>query len=123
MKIRILLLLSVILIIFYFSWKSSPNIAESWLIPGWLAHWSNENYNFRTAVPFLAAGIIAGSFRGSLFLFWGLLLLIALGAEIGQLWLSHRSFDIWDILYGGLGSAMGLWVSRGIYIMFQKRSK
>lgn len=114
MKIRILLLLLVSLIIFYFSWKPSPNINPSWLIPGWLARWANENYNLRTAVPLFAAGVIAGGLKGNLFYFWAALLGLVLGAELGQLLLSQRNFDGWDIFYGGLGGGVGLLVGRGI---------
>jgi len=103
--------------VFYFSWLSSPQLANSGLLPEWLILWADapENENLRTAIPFVFLGIISGtvllqkskSFKKWINC-WLLLLALVLVAELGQLFLPLRSFDIEDIGWGALGSAFGL---------------
>lgn len=101
-------ILLLIVLVFYFSWKPTPDIETSWYMPGWLADWSNEYGRLRTGVPFVFMGLIL-SFLGKNYKMYilGMLLLVTV-AELGQLWLSDRHFDWMDIVYGGLGGMMGL---------------
>lgn len=101
--------------VLYFSWLPDPNIGFQPYFPLGIGRWINENWNVRTAIPFvfLAAlaeigfvqGVAATSRR---FVVIACLLLLVTMAEVGQLFLSNRHFDPGDILWGFLGSIAGL---------------
>lgn len=57
-KIVLLLLFLVIGVVFYFSWLSDPSLSTETYLPRWLLNWSNQYYNLRTAVPFVAVGFL-----------------------------------------------------------------
>jgi hypothetical protein len=101
--------------VFYFSWLPQPDFRTISFIPGWLARWSNTHDTLRTAIPFLFLGIYAGlwltySKKSPIWwLFtWLAFVLIAIIAEVGQVFLPLRVFDLRDILWGCAGTLSGL---------------
>jgi len=100
------------LVVFYFSWKGNPDLEESWWMPHWVVVWGNENFNLRTAVPFVGMGLMLGYMIRRRFLYflccWLAMVALVVIAEVGQLYLPGRSFDFWDIFYGVAGGATGI---------------
>ncbi|MGR3812141.1 VanZ family protein [Jiulongibacter sp. NS-SX5] len=96
-----------------FSWLPSPQLKETGLFPGELGEWVDENYNMRTAVPFVFLGVGLRALNSRLPFMKALLkvLLIAIVlvtlVELGQLFLPARHFDIRDILWAGAGAILG----------------
>lgn len=114
------LLLLVVGAVFYYSWLPDPNMRSESYLPGWLSRWSNRNYNFRTAVPFVALGFLLefysyknGKWMDLQHRLIGfcknmvLALIVVLVAEGGQFLLKSRSPDVMDVYYGILGSTAG----------------
>ncbi|GAB3180937.1 VanZ family protein [Telluribacter humicola] len=105
-----------VLFIFYFSWLPDPNIGNLPFFPAWLGKWTNSNANLRTAVPFLFIGIIGEMYikrnstdtRQSRILALFSLTLIVLIAELGQIFIPKRHFDIADVAWGVAGSIVGM---------------
>ena len=104
-------------LVLYLSWVPRPQMATVWFIPGWVAHWADQNRNdtIRTAVPLVALGWLAGSWLAShrrpwqqWLLAWAALMILVTMAEVGQLFLKHRSFDLGDIGWGSAGALLGL---------------
>lgn len=85
------------LVVFYFSWKGNPDLEESWWMPHWVVVWGNENFNLRTAVPFVGMGLMLGYMIRRRFLYflccWLAMVALVVIAEVGQLYLPGRSFD------------------------------
>ncbi|MBZ4033611.1 VanZ family protein [Flavobacterium sp. 17A] len=119
-KIVLALLLTVICIVFYFSWISDPSLSSETYLPRWLLNWSNHYYNLRTAVPFLAVGFLLeiytdhiGStdvnYNKSLNFIQNIVIaaIIVCVAEGGQFVIQRRSPDLMDVFYGVLGSLTG----------------
>ncbi|WP_460972118.1 VanZ family protein [Spirosoma migulaei] len=101
----------------YLSWVPDPELKHIWFIPKWIAGWSDTraHENQRTGVPFVFLGICAGLLptRKSRPLDgWALLWLILVGvvilAETGQLLIPERHFSWSDVMWGALGSLVGL---------------
>jgi len=69
-------------IVFYFSWKGNPDIETSWLMPNWLATWGNENFNLRTAVPFVFMGLVIGGLVSGSFRFYLVCWLVMVGLVV-----------------------------------------
>jgi len=121
-KIVLLLLFLVIGAVFYFSWLSDPGFAGETYLPRWLLNWSNQYYNLRTAVPFLALGFLLevytehsdvndlsnNSNRKLNFIqnivFAAIIVCIAEG---GQFVIQRRSPDLADVFFGIAGSIIG----------------
>ncbi|GAA4817003.1 VanZ family protein [Litoribaculum gwangyangense] len=106
-----------LILIVYFSWISSPRLAWNAYVPDWIAYWADkqENYNFRTAIPFVFLGCISGMLivmTEAYYLWWLrswlMQVLLVLIVELGQLFRPLRSFDIMDIIWGMVGSGLGL---------------
>ncbi|MGY8914248.1 MAG: VanZ family protein [Flavobacteriales bacterium] len=116
--VTLLLFILGIFLIFFLSWKADPNIGEFSYVPDWLAEWTDADRNNRrrTAVPFVALGILAGGFMiyikrtKLLFWFFAFLLLstIVALAEAGQYFLPSRSPDLKDVIWGVVGAFIGL---------------
>ena len=53
--IFILLFTLVRILVFFFSWTSSPSLSSLRWLPRWIAHWADktENMNLRTAIPMI----------------------------------------------------------------------
>jgi len=106
-----------ILVIFYFSWTSSPRLGTTGFLPKWVTDWTDvqQNETIRTAIPFLFVGLLTGMYltirklqaKHWAFSFLILLFVVCL-AEFGQLFLPMRNCDILDILWGAIGSGFGL---------------
>lgn len=106
--------------ILYLSWVSSPKLGSIGLMPRWLAEWSDASRNdtFRTAIPFVALGMFSGLFfdlKNKSKKWWIISLilngLIVFLAEVGQLLRPHRVFDFKDIIWGLIGSILGLYIA------------
>ena len=121
-KIVLSLLFLVIGAVFYFSWLSDPGFGGETYLPRWLLNWSNQYYNLRTAVPFLALGFLLevytehsdvndlsnNSNRKLNFIqnivFAAIIVCIAEG---GQFVIQRRSPDLADVFFGIAGSIIG----------------
>jgi glycopeptide antibiotics resistance protein len=114
----VVLLTLVCVVVFYFSWISDAQFTSESYLPLWLRDWSNEFFNLRTAVPFVAFGFLleAWSFvnassKKNKFNFWFrnlcLATFVVCVAEGGQFFILNRHPDIMDVLYGVLGSQVG----------------
>ena len=108
-----------ILLVFYLSWIPNPRIGEQVYLPNWLGEWTDaqQNDTIRTGVPFLGIGIVLGFYfqhKNTALKTWclALLLLTSVGllAELGQLFMPLRSFDLIDILWAFVGACIGLFL-------------
>lgn len=119
-KIVLLLLLVTVSIVFYYSWQSDPSLESNTYLPRWLLNWSNEYYNLRTAIPFLAVGFLLEAYsqnRGSREMNYnknasfmqnlGIATMIAFVAEGGQFLIQNRVPDLMDVFYATTGSLIG----------------
>lgn len=107
-----------IFLVFLFSWKSNPNIGEYTFLPEWLIDWADQyrNNKKRTAVPFVFLGFLSGIYllyiQKKSLRFWFLTLLIltitVIIAELGQYFIPSREPDLKDVLWGVIGTALGL---------------
>lgn len=118
-KIISVALILCILFIFYYSWLPDASLYSETYLPKWIINWSNENYNLRTAVPFILLGflleelsflVLKVNYKQSTFsirkLHLGFTLLVVLIAETGQIFCG-RNPDVLDVGYGFLGSFIG----------------
>lgn len=119
-KIVLLILLFIIGIVFYFSWLPDPSLKSETYLPNWLLRWSNQYYNLRTAVPFVAVGFLLEAYahfktshqiaHGKKLNFIqniGIAAIIVCIAEGGQFMIHKRSPDMMDVFYGITGSIVG----------------
>ncbi|POY38695.1 hypothetical protein C3L50_11165 [Flavobacterium alvei] len=119
-KIVLVLLFVVVGLVFYFSWLPDSSFKNQIFIPKWLLDWSNENYNLRTAIPFIAVGWLLEVYTQHRNAFKikhnknknfiqniGIATIIVCMAEGGQFLIQKRNPDLMDVLYGVLGSSIG----------------
>ncbi|WET02072.1 VanZ family protein [Flavobacterium sp. YJ01] len=119
-KIVLILLLTVIGVVFYFSWLSDPSLSSETYLPRWLLNWSNHYYNLRTAVPFVAVGFLLEiytdkrgvtdvNYNKNLNFIQNIVIaaIIVCVAEAGQFVIQRRSPDLMDVFYGVIGSFTG----------------
>ena len=100
-----------ILIIFILSWLKNANFENISFIPNWLNNWSNIHGQLRTAIPFIPLGFLLNTYKKKWIVsLLGLLIcfLVVCIAEIGQLLIPTRVFDIVDIFFGIIGSLFGM---------------
>ena len=121
-------------LVLYLSWQPHPQMATDWFIPRRVAAWADENRNdtIRTAVPFVALGWLLGGWLAlqnrpwrQWPLAWAALLVLVTIAEVGQLFLARRSFDLGDIGWGAAGALLGLSTAaalRGLYLVVRKEA-
>lgn len=111
------LLLVGIGLVFYLSWVPDPHLRKIGFIPNWLSSWTDKraNENLRTGVPFVFLGLMTGLLSKKQLLSlrhwivsWLFLIGVVILAEAGQLFLPHRYFSWGDIIWGTIGSLIGL---------------
>lgn len=120
-------------LVLYLSWQAAPQMSTDWFVPSWVAHWADEQANdtIRTAVPFVALGWLVGGWLSQQHRPWrqwlphlaGLVGLVVV-AELGQLFLKNRSFDVRDIGWGAAGAVLGLGTvaaMRQLYVVLRAR--
>lgn len=119
-------------LVLYLSWQPQPQMAAVWFIPKWLATWADENRNdtFRTAIPFVALGWLAGGWLAKenspwrhWLLAWSVLIGLVIVAEVGQLFLTKRSFDLGDIGWGTTGALLGLGTMAALLNLYARSRK
>lgn len=106
----IIVFAALILSIFYYSWLPHPSFKSEKYLPNWLITWTNEYGIIRTGVPFIFLGFIANLLLSTEFTVikvFLILLGVLLLAELGQLFLPNRSFDVLDIIVGIAATTLG----------------
>ena len=98
------------------SWAPESQMEKLRWIPDWLAAFADRDPDFRTAIPFipLMFFLVSGFYRIRVKrpIVWS----VAVGglclclAEFGQRFLPHRTADVKDLLWGGVGIVVGLMV-------------
>jgi uncharacterized protein YacL len=132
MRLKTVIILIGVGLIFYLSWVSNPDLVHVWFIPKWLAKWTDtrSHQNIRTAVPFVFLGLIIELFdapkslsKYRLLLSWLALVGVVIIAELGQLLRPYRTFSWSDIGWGAIGAFVGLVIARLLaYILRKFRS-
>lgn len=120
-KIVRLALILVIGIVFYFSWLPDPSLVSESYLPQWILNWSNQNYNLRTAIPFIAIGFLLEVYNNdrnsdeqndnrNLNFIQNIVIaaIIVCIAEGGQFLIKRRNPDLMDVFYGIAGSIVGI---------------
>ncbi|WP_396187449.1 hypothetical protein [Flavobacterium sp.] len=114
-----LILFFVIAAIFYYSWIPDPGFSKETYLPKWILNWSNEYYNLRTCIPFIAVGFLLEDiahqmssieyYNKSLNFIQNIAIsiIIVCVAEGGQILIQKRNPDLIDVFYGILGSFIG----------------
>ena len=114
-----LILFFVIAAIFYYSWLPEPNFSTETYLPKWLLNWSNQYYNLRTSIPFIAVGFLLEDFTQQMSSIEytnrilnfiqniAISIIIVFIAEGGQILIQKRNPDLIDVFYGILGSLIG----------------
>jgi glycopeptide antibiotics resistance protein len=114
-----LILFFVIALIFYYSWIPDPSFNKETYLPKWILNWSNEYYNLRTCIPFIAVGFLLEDiaqqmssieyYNKSLNFIQNIAIsiIIVCVAEGGQILIQKRNPDLIDVFYGILGSLIG----------------
>ncbi|WP_264565350.1 VanZ family protein [Flavobacterium sp. N3904] len=119
-KIILVSLIFVVVGVFYFSWLSDPSLESETYLPQWLLNWSNEYYNLRTAIPFVALGFLLEAYTNrkksydtnpnrnlSFMQNLGISAVIAFIAEGGQFLIKSRNPDVMDIYFAIVGGLLG----------------
>ncbi|WP_348799899.1 VanZ family protein [Flavobacterium adhaerens] len=127
-KIILFPLFAVVGLVFYYSWLPDPTLKSETYLPQWLLIWSNQNYNLRTAIPFIAFGFLIQAYSNcknskktdinkNLIFIQNLLVagVVAFIAECGQFLLRDRSPDLMDVYFGVVGSLIGALVYNLFY--------
>jgi glycopeptide antibiotics resistance protein len=120
--------------ILYYSWIPSPSLASENYLPLWLRNWSNIYFNLRTAVPFVGLGfllevwtLIAPKKRSKNRINPRIVnIIIAVitvsFAETGQFFLVSRHPDSMDLLFGIMGSVLGIFLYDFTKLLFKTSS-
>lgn len=101
--------------VFYFSWIPDPSMARLDWMPPAVGRWADRFPTLRTGMPFVPLGGIVGvwlchhrsGWRHGIIAWAGLTGIVTL-AELGQLALPLRVFDLEDIFWGATGAGLGL---------------
>ncbi|MFZ4105152.1 hypothetical protein [Flavobacterium sp.] len=115
-KLLLIITFALIIGIFYFSWLPDSTLTSEKYLPIWLLNWSNEYVNMRTAVPFVVIGVVLEARSGlqkpvnnKSWIYntlWAATIIIS--AEIGQYFTDKRHTDLYDIMYGIVGTLTGV---------------
>lgn len=104
-------------LILYLSWIPDSRMNNVRWMPLWLGTWADDGHeNSRTILPFVFLGFVTGGMLAlsrSLDLAqwvaaWGILLAVAIVAELGQILIRTRGFSFADVSWGSLGAGAGL---------------
>ncbi len=88
-------------------------------VPRWLAAWADRDPNLRTAIPFVPLAFLLVLGSAGMGCKRPLRLALTVGgaclaiSEFGQLFLPHRSADVKDLMWGGLGILLGAGIAWG----------
>ena len=111
-----ILVAALAILVFYFSWLPNPDIGSASYFPKAIGKWINHYGNLRTAVPFfILAAVLELGFvqdidkKKKRVLVLSSLFIVVTSAELGQLFLTNRHFDLWDIFWGTVGAVAGMW--------------
>lgn len=123
--VGILLFLIGIGLVFLLSWVSSPHLSELSFIPNGVSKWADrqDNDTIRTGVPFFGLGFLLALYlyNKNKFIYWlyGLvfLIIVVVIAELGQYFILSRITDIKDILWGIIGSTIGLVIPFSVFLV------
>ena len=114
--------------IFYFSWVPDPAMQDQKWLPQWLRTWADRYDQLRTGVPLVPLGFIGGiylAWRRSPLPHWPMLWLglsgLVLLAELGQVLLPRRRFDLMDVFWGSAGAAVGVASAGGLFYLILKQ--
>lgn len=128
-KLIVFTLLIVVILVFYYSWLPDSQFRSENYLPRWLVNWSNNYYNLRTSIPFIAFGYLLQAYSQKITAYkdnvnknlvfiknLGVAAFVAIIAECGQFLVKGRSPDLMDIYFGIVGSLIGA----SIYSLFNK---
>lgn len=102
------------------SWAADSRMTALRWVPGWMAAWADRDPNIRTAIPFIPLSflLVQGfAWRGYRWpLGWSVILCcVCLGlSELGQVFLPHRTADMADLMWGGIGILVGAVLAWGM---------
>lgn len=134
-KSTLIFVIAIILgsvLILYLSWISSPVIGSSILVPDFVSIWADtfRFQNKRTAVPLFGLSIVLGLFlvfkKANIIWWlvtWVFLFSLVILAELGQLFVPYRIFDIGDIKWGCLGATTGICTVFLPFLMFKLKKQ
>lgn len=102
----------------FLSWRADPDLGTLSWMPNWIAEWTDivENSNKRTAIPMFFLACFSGSllfnygktapvkWLAVFFLLNGFVVLVELCQEL----LPKRTPDFLDVVWGAIGSTLGL---------------
>lgn len=120
--------------ILYYSWIPSPSLASENYLPLWLRKWSNIYFNLRTAVPFVGLGFLleVWTFKApkkqsrkkinSRVINIIIAVITVSVAETGQFFISSRHPDSMDLLFGIMGSVLGIFLFDFTKLLFKTSS-
>lgn len=124
------LILTGIIVVFYFSWIDSPRLSLTGLLPDFITKRTDSRRyeNLRTGVPFIFLGLVIGlklilkkaSLRYWVLSFFCLTALVVV-AELGQLFLPLRTFDLKDVFWGSIASFFTLLIVYTASILFKTK--
>ena len=115
------------LMVLYFSWLPDPALGQVHWLPDAVGRWADRHSTLRTGVPLVPLGVLVMVYllhkrrglRWWLMAWLGLTLLV-LTAEIGQIFIPRRVFDLADVAWGSVGSAVGMVVGGLAVLGFRK---
>ena len=110
----------LVILITIASWVSDSRMTGLRWVPGWMGDWADRDPNIRTAIPFIPLAFLLTqgfAWRGHQWpVAWSVILCGAcLGlSEIGQIFLPHRTADMADLMWGGIGILVGAVLAWGM---------
>ena len=117
--------------ILYYSWIPSPSLASENYLPLWLRNWSNIYFNLRTAVPFVGLGFLLEVWTfiapkkqsrkkiNSRIVNIIIAVITVSVAETGQFFITSRHPDSMDLLFGIMGSVLGIFLFDVTKLLFK----
>lgn len=115
-------------LVLYLSWVSTPKLGSRFLFPEFISQRIDklEYSASRTAVPMVFISFFTGIFLilKKIKTKWWFIAFVLMGvlvflAELGQIFRPYRVFDVDDIKWGIVGSALGLLPMYGLYLIIK----